>query len=56
MHKPWLILLFALLPLFPAWAQTCKSNIPAATLTEDFTDNGDGTVTHKKTGLTLDAL
>src|ERR1035437_10492407 len=32
-------------------AQTCNASIPASTPTEDFTDNGNGTVTHSRTGL-----
>ena len=32
-------------------AQTCNPNIPLATPDSDFVDHGDGTVTHKKTGL-----
>jgi hypothetical protein len=38
---------------FSSEAQTCRSDseIPSTTPTSDFHDNGDGTVTHKKTGL-----
>ncbi|WP_456445050.1 Lcl C-terminal domain-containing protein [Thiolapillus sp.] len=32
-------------------AQTCDPHIPLTTPDSDFTDHGDGTVTHKKTGL-----
>jgi hypothetical protein len=32
-------------------AQTCNPNIPLQTPDADFTDHGDGTVTHHKTGL-----
>jgi len=32
-------------------AQTCVGSITASTPTADFVDNGDGTVTHTKTGL-----
>ena len=32
-------------------AQSCNSQIPQSTPTEDFIDHGDGTVTHKSTGL-----
>ena len=47
-----LCLLLFFLPWLPAMAQTCVDDYPASTPTADFTDNGDGTVTHKKTGLT----
>ena len=32
-------------------AQTCNANVPATTPTSEFTDSGDGTVTHTRTGL-----
>jgi len=32
-------------------AQTCNSYVTATTPNADFTDNGDGTITHTKTGL-----
>ena len=32
-------------------AQTCDPHMPLTTPDSDFTDHGDGTVTHKKTGL-----
>ena len=51
LKKTWLIASFALVPCLPATAQTCDPNIPPSTLESDFTDNGDGTVTHKIAGL-----
>lgn len=43
----------ALLPLTHAVAQTCKTtSIPASSPTNQFTDNKNGSVTDKKTGLT----
>lgn len=37
----------------PAWSNTCDTRTRAAsTPTENFTDNGDGTVTDKRSGLT----
>lgn len=44
------VLLAATLPALAA--QTCPSGNVLSTPTADFTDNGDGTVTHSKTGLT----
>jgi len=35
----------------PLHAQTCNANIPESTPTVEFTDHGDGTVTHSRTGL-----
>ena len=32
-------------------AQTCNPNIPLKTPTSEFTDHGDGTLTHQRTGL-----
>lgn len=45
-----LALLAATLPALAV--QTCPANNVLSTPTIDFTDNGDGTVTHSKTGLT----
>lgn len=36
----------------PATAQTCNNTIPKSTPTAAFIDNNDGTMTHRKTGLT----
>lgn len=36
----------------PVSAQVCQSNIRASTPASDFVDNGNGTATHAKTGLT----
>lgn len=48
-----LLLLLLLVMTVPAMAQTCRSEseIPSSTPTDDFTDHGDGTVTHQSTGL-----
>ncbi len=35
----------------PLQAQTCSASIPESTPTAEFTDHGDGTVTHSRTGL-----
>ena len=54
-HNFRLVLLLAsfLFPWLSATAeQTCVSDYPEATPGADFIDNADGTVTHKKTGLT----
>ena len=44
-------LLLLLIPCLPAAAQTCDPNTPPSTNEADFIDNGDGTATHKTTGL-----
>lgn len=44
--------LFALLPVFPAAAQTCREPVPATTPDSRFTVHNNGTVIHKSTGLT----
>lgn len=47
-----LILLFLCVVLISAsHAQTCNTNIPLNTPDSEFTDHGDGTVTHHRTGL-----
>jgi len=35
----------------PLQAQTCNANLAQSTLSDEFTDHGDGTVTHSRTGL-----
>jgi hypothetical protein len=47
--KPLALLTLALLPSF--FTPVFAADLPLDTPTEDFTDNGDGTVLHKKTGL-----
>ncbi len=53
MKKLTMVTLFMLMWIGQAMAQTCKttSSASSAKPTADFVDNGDGTVTHKKTGL-----
>jgi len=52
MKKTALVILWGLLATASAWAQqVCPPGIPQTTPTVDFTDHGDGTVTHKPTGL-----
>lgn len=51
MKKTVFLLLAGLGAGAPAAAQVCNSAIRASTPAADFVDNGDGTVTHAKTGL-----
>ena len=48
--RGWLVLL-AVISMAPAQAQTCFNDIPASAPDSRYTDNGDGTVTDKATGL-----
>ena len=48
--KGWLVLL-AVISMAPAVAQTCRDDIPASAPDSRYTDNGDGMVTDKATGL-----
>ena len=48
--RGWLVLL-AVISMAPAMAQTCLNDIPASAPDSRYTDNGDGTVTDKTTGL-----
>jgi hypothetical protein len=51
--KPFLLFAFITTLAAPAWSNTCDTSTRAAsTPTENFTDNGDGTVTDKQSGLT----
>ncbi len=53
MCPPCLLWLLLLVVSVPVMAQTCRSEseTPSTTPTRDFTDHGDGTVTHHATGL-----
>lgn len=48
-----LLLFYFMILAMPGMTQTCvnESEIPSSTPTSDFIDHGDGTVTHKSTGL-----
>lgn len=51
--KVFLLCSFIATLVAPAWSSTCDTSTRAAsTPTENFTDNGDGTVTDKQSGLT----
>jgi hypothetical protein len=51
--KPFLLFAFIATLAAPAWPNTCDTSTRAAsTPIENFTDNGDGTVTDKQSGLT----
>ena len=51
--KAFLLYTFIAALAAPAWSNTCDTHTRAAsTPTENFTDNGDGTVTDKRSGLT----
>lgn len=50
--KAVIVILYTLLPAASAMAaQVCRGSIPQTTPTADFIDHGDGTLTHKQTGL-----
>ena len=52
MKKVVIVILWAVLSATSAMAvQVCPSGILQTTPTADFTDHGDGTITHKRTGL-----
>lgn len=46
------VLILAVFVASTSQAQTCNPNIPLKTPGSAFTDHGDGTVTHQRTGLT----
>jgi hypothetical protein len=53
MHRYLCLIFFLcfLAPLYTAQAQICNDNMPASTPDSQLVDNGDGTVTDRKTGL-----